>query len=103
MISAIATSTTPIMSAHSVDDNDVVVVVVDVDVEELVVDWASGVGYVCVWLFELVCCVCDVSKALTYGCANAIVRLLCVLVERYALKLCEFFPRRRGFKTATTG
>jgi len=49
MMSAIATSTTPIMSAHSVDVSDVVVVVVvDVDVEELVVDWASGVGSVCV-------------------------------------------------------
>jgi hypothetical protein len=67
MMSAIATSTAPIMSAHSVDVNDdVVVVVVDVDVEELVVDWASGVGYVCVWLFDWVCCVCDASKATTY-------------------------------------
>jgi hypothetical protein len=77
MMSAIAMSTTPIMSAHSVDVKDVVVVVVEVDVEELTVDWASGVGYVCVWLFELVCCVCDVSKATTYVCASAIVRLLC--------------------------
>jgi len=44
MMSAIATSATPIISAHSVDVKDDVVVVVDVDVEELVVDWASGVG-----------------------------------------------------------
>jgi len=44
MMSAIATSTTPMMSAHSVVVKDDVVVVVDVDVEELVVDWASGVG-----------------------------------------------------------